>query len=169
MKPLVQVSLACVALLTLGARPGSGPQGLLSAQPDKNLSPPDVIRLQLAALAHNRVFGRDRGIEVTFRFASPANKALTGPLARFTTMIKGGYPALLDHHRSTLGELELGAVEAKQLVMLQARDGSVHVYLWVLGLQESGPHRGCWMTDAVVELEAPPPAPEKPASAPSVI
>ena len=148
--------LGLIGLALLGAGAPANPDGLLTAQPTKDLSPPEVIRIQLAALAHNRVLGQDRGIEVTWRFASPANRAMTGPLGRFRAMVKEGYPAMLDHRRSQLGDLELTAVEAKQLVLLQAEDGGIHAYVWVLALQEEGPFRGCWMTDAVVELEPKP-------------
>lgn len=148
--------LAFAALILMGAGSPGAMQGILEAQPTKDLSPPDVIRIQLAALAHNRMLGEDRGIEVTWRFASPANKAMTGPLGRFRTMVKRGYPEMLDHRRSKLGGLELTAVEAKQLVLVQAKDGRVHAYIWVLGLQEDGPYRGCWMTEAVVEVDGVP-------------
>ena len=157
----IGIGLMACALCAAG-EPGEMRE-LLEAQPSKSLSPPDVIRLQLSALANNGQLGSDRGIEVTWRFASPANKALTGPLARFRRMVKGGYFAMLNHRRSTLGELDLTAVEAKQVVILEDAQGGVHVYVWVLGLQEEGPFRGCWMTDAVVELA---PSPTEPESAP---
>ena len=151
------VGLGVVAILGGSGGPSIAADGsadaLVTAGPAKDLSPPDVIRIQLAALAHNREFGKDRGIGVAWRFASPANKEVTGPEARFARMLKGGYGAMLNHKRSSLGELQLTAVEAKQVVLVEAADGQIHAYLWMLGLQENGPHRGCWMTDAVIELE----------------
>ncbi len=168
----MRVRLGCglLALMTLAAAPDSTtPEGLLRALPNKDLSPPEVIRLQLAALAHNKVLGNDRGIEITWRFASPANKAMTGPLPQFQSMVKSGYGAMLDHQRSKLGEMEISALQAQQLVLLQAADGSFHAYLWVLGLQEEGPLRGCWLTDAVIEVDPRADVPKAPASAPSTI
>lgn len=154
-----------MAVMMMAGKPHEGGT-LLDAQPHKTLSPPDVIRLQLTALAHNQMLGKDQGIDVAWRFASPSNRAATGPYNRFREMVRGGYPAMLDHRKSALGELELTAIEARQLVVLEAADGSVHAYLWVLGLQDSGPYRGCWMTDAVIELptaprQSPPPDTDK--------
>ena len=68
--------------------------------PEPALSPGDVIRIQLEALRHNDE--QDRGIAVAFRFASPANRANTGPLSRFTAMIKEGpYALMLDFRDAT--------------------------------------------------------------------
>ncbi len=147
---LLFVSL--VACASLGAGQQGQADGLLAAHPAKSLSPTEVVRIQLAALAHNAVLGGDMGIDVTWRFASPSNKAATGPFVRFRDMVKAGYPEILDHRRFVLGELDLTAIEAKQVVVLEDQAGAVHAYLWVLGLQEDGAYRGCWMTDAVIEL-----------------
>ncbi len=145
---------------------GAGAAELLDAKPTKSLSPPDVVRVQLAALAHNGALGEDRGIAITWRFASPSNQAATGPLARFNTMVKAGYPAMLDHKRSRLGDIDISAVQAKQMVFLEDRAGQMHAYLWVLGLQEEGKYKGCWMTEAVVELGLQP-IEEEPAARPN--
>ena len=150
------VGIQILGMIALAAgEPGASE--LLDAKPTKQLSPTEVVRIQLAALAHNGLLGADRGIAVTWRFASPSNKAATGPLVRFRAMVKAGYPAMLDHRRSELGRLDISAVQAKQLVLLEDQKGDVHAYVWVLGLQEEGVYRGCWMTEAVVELGPPPP------------
>ena len=49
-----------------------------NAYPEPELTPNDVVRIQLLAMQQND--DNDFGIEVTFRFASPANKKQTGPL-----------------------------------------------------------------------------------------
>jgi hypothetical protein len=45
--------------------------------PNAQLTPDQVFKIQLEALRTNDE--NDRGIEITFRFASPANKRSTGP------------------------------------------------------------------------------------------
>ena len=60
-------------------------------QPNPNLTPEDVIRIQVEALQNND--SQDTGIEITFRFASPANRQLTGPLNRFKRMVRRGVDA----------------------------------------------------------------------------
>lgn len=163
--PLNRVlATAGLAALLIGAGKPEPAEAILAAEPSKALSPPEVVRAQLRALAHNARLGQDRGIAVTWRFASPANRAMTGPLPRFRSMIHAGYGAMLDHRRASLGPLEITAVEAKQVVMLEAADGSPHAYLWVLGLQEEGPLRGCWLTEAVFELDLRDPPPASPPS-----
>lgn len=144
-----RLGFAAMALVSIAA----GDPDILSVAPSKQMSPPEVVRLQLLALGQNRALGDDRGIAVTWRFASPANKAMTGPLERFRSMLKIGYPAMLDHRRVQLGDIDMTAVEARQLVLVEAADGRVHAYMWILGLQEDGANRGCWMTDAVIELD----------------
>ena len=63
---------------------------LPQTQPDPSLSPQDVVSIQLEALRNNDTPYDNRGIEVTFNFASPANKRITGPIERFAAMVRGG-------------------------------------------------------------------------------
>ena len=85
--------------------------------PEPALSPGDVIRIQLEALRHNDE--QDRGIAVAFRFASPSNRANTGPLSRFITMIKEGpYALMLDFRDATYGPVEAISGRARQRVTL---------------------------------------------------
>ena len=73
--------------------------------PAPALSPGEVVRIQLEALRHNDL--HNRGIEVAFRFASPANRANTGPLARFVSMIRNGpYALMLGFRAASYGPVE---------------------------------------------------------------
>ena len=58
-------------------------------EPDPSLSPRDVVSIQIEALKNNDIPYKDRGIEVTFNFASPTNKRMTGPIERFKAMVHG--------------------------------------------------------------------------------
>ena len=84
--------------------------------PKPALSPGDVIRIQLEALRHNDE--QDRGIAVAFLFASPINRANTGPLPRFIGMIKEGPYALMLDFREAIyrGPMETISDRARQRV-----------------------------------------------------
>lgn len=115
--------------------------------PDPALSPADVIRIQLEALRNNDE--QDRGIAVAFRFASPANRANTGPLARFIPMIKQGpYALMLDFRDATYGPVETVADRARQRVTLTGARETM-TYWFHLSRQSEPPYVDCWMTDSV--------------------
>ena len=56
-------------------------------KPNSNLEPFDVLMIQLNSLKNNNNPYKDAGIEQTWEFAHPANKAITGPLENFKQMI----------------------------------------------------------------------------------
>lgn len=115
--------------------------------PQPGLSPGEVIRIQLEALRNNDE--GDRGIAVAFRFASPANRASTGPLPRFIRMIKRGpYALMLDFRTARYGKVEVSEGRARQRVTLTAPRARVS-YWFHLSRQSEAPYLNCWMTDAV--------------------
>lgn len=65
-----------------------------ASRPCPGLSAEAVVELQCEALQSNDP-DTDDGIQACFRFASPSNRQATGPVERFGTMIKGGYPDLI--------------------------------------------------------------------------
>ena len=67
-----------------------------SITPNEKLLPYDVVKIQLEALKNNNK--NDDGIKVTWLFAHPDNKKVTGPYDRFRIMIYGQqYRQLLNH------------------------------------------------------------------------
>ena len=65
-------------------------------QPSPEIDPIDVVEIQLFALQSNDE--NDFGIKQTWEFAHPRNKMPTGPLPRFTNMIKTpAYSILLNN------------------------------------------------------------------------
>jgi len=117
-------------------------------------SPDEVTRLQLEALAANDDPHEDAGIEVAFRFASPANKRVTGPLARFILMVHNPlYRPLLHHRAVRYGTIQVQDDHARQSVIVTARDGEHVAYVFALSKQKGGPCDGCWMTDSVLRIE----------------
>ena len=74
-------------------------QALERTRPHASLSPEMVVRIQMEALGTNDEPYSDRGIEITWGFASPDNRIFTGPLDRFKAMIHGAtYGPMLNHN-----------------------------------------------------------------------
>ena len=70
-------------------------------KPDSNLKPYDVLMIQLNSLKNNNNPYKDAGIEQTWEFAHPNNKASTGPLKRFKQMIySDSYKILISHENN---------------------------------------------------------------------
>lgn len=129
-------------------------RGLL--QPTPELSPAEVVRIQIEALGEADVPYANAGIEVAFRFASPANKSTTGPLKRFIQLVRNPvYRPMLNHRHAEYGEIHLEGNRAVQLVILTGRDGGRTTYFFSLSKQKSGRYASCWMTDAVIRFEIP--------------
>ena len=126
-------------------------------QPSPDLSPEEVVRIQVEALQHNDTPEPDAGIEAAFRFASPSNRSATGPLARFTAMVKGpAYSAMLGFDSAEYGEMRVEGERAAQRVVLLQPDGRRVAYVFGLSKQVGGAYDGCWMTDSVVRETAMP-------------
>ena len=123
-----------------------------NAYPEPELKPNDVVRLQLLAMQQND--DSDFGIEVTFRFASPANKRQTGPLKRFKRLVKNpSYRPLLNHINATFIELTVEEVFAIQDVIITTSNGERIGYRFRLSIQKGPLYPGCWMTDSVTPFK----------------
>ena len=118
-------------------------------QPNPELTPDQVVRIQVEALQNND--SEDHGIEVTFRFASPANRQLTGPIGRFKRLVKNpAYRPMLNHKAAEFDPIEISGDTATQRVTILDFGGKASVYLFTLSKQSGPPCDGCWMTDSVV-------------------
>lgn len=123
-----------------------------NAYPEPKLKPNDVVRLQLLAMQQND--DSDFGIEVTFRFASPANKKQTGPLKRFIGLVRNpSYRPLLNHINATFLELTVEEVFAVQDVIISTSNGERIGYRFRLSIQKGPLYPGCWMTDSVTPFK----------------
>jgi hypothetical protein len=113
-----------------------------------------VVRIQLEALRASA--DNDDGFAVAFRFASPENKKMTGPLTRFATMIKTGpYAPMLRFRDAVYAEPQVQGRFAMQDVTLISPGAAPVSYRFHLSRQESvGPLNDCWMTEAVQVLPA---------------
>ncbi|GAB4515993.1 MAG: hypothetical protein OHK0046_20430 [Anaerolineae bacterium] len=120
-------------------------------QPHPDLSPQDVVKIQLDALQNNDLFRDNRGIRAAFLFASPENQAMTGPVERFIEMVKNPlYAPMIGFERAELGLMVLLGSMAQQRVRLYQRGGTVATFVFTLSRQQTAPYEGCWMTDSVV-------------------
>ena len=120
------------------------------AFPGPDYGPADVVRIQVQALANNDTPYRNAGIEVAFRFASPANKRVTGPLRRFIRLLYDPtYRPFLNHKVAHFGQVDIQGSEATQTVILTAVNGQRVGYVFRLSKQRGAPCEACWMTDGV--------------------
>ena len=178
--PAAGLLLVC---LTLAAAPATAPSSaaapaappssvppsndMTHSSPSPDLTPEQVVHIQLEALRRNDQPSPDAGIAVVFKFASPENQRQTGPLEKFTRMVKGPeYGLMVNHRSSQVSEVEIDPVsgEAKQLVKITAASGEVALYVFILSRQTDGAFKDCWMTDGVIRIHPqdlmPPAAPE---------
>ncbi len=119
-------------------------------EPSVDLGPGDVVKIVIQALSRNDEPHGNAGIETTYNFASPSNKANTGPLARFIRMVKAPpYGIMVDHAESEFSEVVLMGYKAYQMVRLVAADGRVEIFAFRLSKQRDGEFKDMWMTDAV--------------------
>ena len=145
------VVTAMMAIVFLAIRPVQAADGTCAVNPDTSYQPQQVVELVVESLRTNDA--EDSGILQVFCFASPDNKSVTGPLERFTRMIKQGYGDMLNHRDSYFDDMEVSNGVAMQPVWLITPDGDEVGYLFRLGLQQEGEFDGMWMTDAVSRIQ----------------
>lgn len=120
-------------------------------QPSPLLSPAAVIGAQLSALQRNNDPATDSGVALAFAFASPANRQVTGPLARFTDLVHSPtYRAMLGFRAVQRGTLVEAEGQAQESILLMDANGGTAVFVFTLSRQVGGVYDGCWMTDAVL-------------------
>jgi hypothetical protein len=123
-------------------------QGL--PQPSTDQQPADVVRIVIEALAKNDEPYSNAGIATTFAFASPANKINTGPLPKFTQMVRTpAYGIMIDHVEHEFSEVVLMESDAYQMVRIRGMKGDEAIFAFRLSQQTEGKYDGMWMTDAV--------------------
>lgn len=140
------LGLAAAAALATGLAAGE----FEAAQPDPALSPEEVVRIQVGALGENDDPAPDSGVEISFRFASPANKMMTGPIERFKIMVHSPhYEPMIDHRSATFENVVIDGDNAAIDVIVLTKDNAFLGYRFTLSRQLGGSCVGCWMTDSV--------------------
>ena len=126
--------------------------------PKPELTPQQVIEIQVEALQKNDVPSPDAGIATTFRFASPSNRKVTGPLDRFALIVKSpNYKPMINHRIAGYGPVRVRGDLAVARVTIVAADGKAFEYEFRLS---KDPESNCWFTDGVILIPEKPPIDE---------
>lgn len=140
--------LAAAALMIAGWALAAAAEPLLRPTPD--LGPREVLSAQLKALQHNDTPYANAGIAQTWAPAHPGNQRATGPLSRFTEMLKSPlYRPLLDHHAHSVEVAEQDQTHVTFIVMIEDRAGHAVAYEWTVERITEGDLAGCWLTTMV--------------------
>ena len=120
-------------------------------KPNSNLEPLDVLMIQLNSLKNNNNPYKDAGIEQTWEFAHPFNKATTGPLKRFKQMIySDSYKILISHKNTKTIILKEDQNKLVYKVYVLSKDKKKYYYIWQIEkVKKEGMFKDCWMTTGV--------------------
>jgi len=120
-------------------------------KPTPEINPEEVVKIQLSSLMNNNEPYLNAGIEQTWEFAHPSNRAFTGPIQRFTQMMYApSYAVMLDHKKHDIIEVKLDKNIAYFFIELTSANGKMFGFKWTLEkVKEEGGFKDCWMTTAV--------------------
>jgi hypothetical protein len=117
--------------------------------PSTELTPDAVVRLQAAGLSEHRPDAV--GVLQCYAFASPANRAVTGPLDRFGKMVRqGAFECMARPQAMLIGRPQITDRIARVLVTMIDDQHRLHAFTFVLARQREAPFKDCWMTEAVL-------------------
>ena len=116
--------------------------------PSEKLSPYDVVKIQLNALKKNNE--KDDGIKLTWLFAHPDNKKITGPYERFRIMIYGQqYQQLLNHDSHSINLIMNTPNKHIFKIEILSKDKQLLFYEWHVQKGTEDNCNDCWFTSAV--------------------
>ena len=120
-------------------------------EPNSNINPSEVVKIQLLGLQNNNEVFNDSGIEQTWNFAHPMNKQATGPLDRFKEMLKSNnYQMMINHISHTITQIRGGDNWVQFEVIILDKNKIYHKFNWqVEKYKEDGPLKDCWLTTMV--------------------
>ena len=119
--------------------------------PNRAITPKEVIKIQLEGLQKNDNKYLDSGIEQTWNFAHPNNKRVTGPLNNFKKMIKSpSYQMMIDHLSHTITKVDSNDKMAQFEVIILDKNKIYHKFNWqVEKYNLDGDLKDCWLTTMV--------------------
>ena len=133
------------------AKPPSKAPEFKAAEPNSELRPLDVVQIQVSAI--RAAASEKKVMETCFAFASPSNKAATGPVENFTRLVlEPPYSELAYADRVQYGNEYIVGDSAEVLVTTYREPGLCGAYRFTMTKQTQPPNAGCWMTDMVVPL-----------------
>jgi hypothetical protein len=119
--------------------------------PDAMQTPAEVVEVQVLALGAARAENLfEEGVGKCFEYASPGNKANTGPAERFGHMIRLGYSVMMCWDSYSITVLQSSGAQATFQVRFHVSHRRDQCFQWMLSKQTCPEHLDCWMTDAVV-------------------
>ena len=120
-------------------------------KPNSDLKPFEVLMIQLNSLKNNNKPYKDAGIDQTWKFAHPINKASTGPLKRFKKMIYSeSYKILISHENNKTVTLKETQNKLVYKVYVLSKDKKKYYYIWQIEkVIIEGKLKNCWMTTGV--------------------
>ena len=120
-------------------------------KPNPDIKPEEVISIQLSSLMKNDDPYTNAGIEQTWEFAHPSNRAYTGPIQKFIRMMYApSYAVMLNHLKHEILDVKLEKEIAYFFIELTAGDGKMYGFKWTLNkVNEDGIFKNCWMTTGV--------------------
>jgi hypothetical protein len=120
-------------------------------KPSSDINPKQVVKIQLTGLQKNDLNFKDSGIELTWNFAHPNNKKVTGPLGNFKRMLKGNsYEMMINHLSHTITQLGSSDKWAQFEVIILDKNKIYHKFNWqVEKYTEEGELKDCWLTSMV--------------------
>lgn len=122
-------------------------------QPNPDLSPQEVVEIQILALKENDQPFTDYGVKSAFNFASPSFKSKAGSEYSFIEMIHNQtYNSLIGYKLYGLDDVYIINNLALQKVTLIDANDAPAVYLFKLIKQTDTPFIGCWMIDSVIRF-----------------
>lgn len=137
-----------VAMILLAINSSASSLELVSPHP--SLKPKNVIEIQLKSLQQNNKPIPDAGILQTWEFAHPNNRLVTGPIGRFTLMMKSqNYRYILYHRNHTIEPVFKTHGRSQFAVTITTLDGQKMTFKWELQKVQKGEFSGSWMTTSV--------------------
>mmetsp|Transcript_27016 Transcript_27016/g.38047 ORF Transcript_27016/g.38047 Transcript_27016/m.38047 type:complete len:159 (+) Transcript_27016:95-571(+) len=149
--PTFLLTFLVVTLLLLSQN--NGVHGLASFV-NPSMTPETVVEYQLKAL-------QQEDLQQVFEYASPSNKAVTGPWERFAQMVRSpAYAPLIGHGRGDVLlsiKVKTNDTYRRFLVRIWSPKTSAESisrcieYWWdVRKCIDEGPYQNCWMVESVV-------------------
>lgn len=145
---LIALVWLCFAGLPMAAFQAAKAEDLITADPA--ITPLEVVSIQLSALQANDDPSVDHGIRQTWAFAHPDNRRVTGPLARFASMMRSpAYEMLINHRQHTITPWNEARDWVEFKVLIEDSRGRALSFYWVVKKVDEGEFTGSWMTSAV--------------------
>ena len=123
--------------------------------PRPDLTPGDVVRTQVEALADNDLPYQDAGIETAFRFMAPDTRQQIGSIRHFLDVVNNPiYRCCIKHRRVRYSDVRVRGRNALRALILTPAETSREVgFVFALERQQAPPHRHCWMTTSVRRVQ----------------